>query len=402
MAWLLAIGCASCSYFTQVAPNADFLRSRTQGGGRQLMVFLDGTSNEWNSRTNVRRLFEIAAAAEDPDRLCLYVEGVGVGAPVLGNVLGTGMRARAKQGYRFLAENYREGDRISIFGFSRGAHQARFLAGVISFCGLLHPDRDGHVDVEAVFDYCDTVDDEATGSTFVGIRDACIGFLAKRHELYCRRVDIDFLGVWDTVPGSQFKKYSDTRELPDDKPGTRYKLRPYPPVKLVAHAMSIDEKRSQFRPVRLGEALDPRATAVHEVWFPGAHADVGGGYSDSNALAGVSLNWMLSLLAQCSILPASRVHEDALAVQHHSEAGGIASFGSDVVDRTIPPTAVFHPSFLTRLDAAATEHEIDGDYVMRAYEPRWSCDDSNFLWPAGGALNRRAFDARYRIEGVVR
>ncbi len=43
--------------------------------------------------------------------------------------------------YKFLVENWREGDRIFLFGFSRGAWTARVLAGMIHLIGLLKPEQ---------------------------------------------------------------------------------------------------------------------------------------------------------------------------------------------------------------------------------------------------------------------
>lgn len=49
-------------------------------------------------------------------------------------------------GYRFLMDNYREGDKICLFGFSRGAYTARCLAGMLnkvtSFASLPKLERD--------------------------------------------------------------------------------------------------------------------------------------------------------------------------------------------------------------------------------------------------------------------
>src|SRR5262249_15905551 len=120
--------------------------------------------------------------------------------------------------------------------------------------------------------------------------------IKERIRVDTRVAEVAFLGIWDTVPGSSFKTYSNTEEQKDRVPGTRYKIKPYPTMRVMAHAMAYDEKRSQFRPVRVRDPIVPERTTRHEVWFPGAHADIGGGYEDSNDLAGVTLNWMLDRL----------------------------------------------------------------------------------------------------------
>jgi hypothetical protein len=117
----------------QVTPNP--LTASVLPGNRKLMVFFDGTSNEWRARTNVRRFFELAAAPEDPMRRCFWIEGVGT-ETIMGKALGHGMKPRIMSAYEFLARNYRVGDEIYVFGFSRGAFQARALCGMLAHCGL--------------------------------------------------------------------------------------------------------------------------------------------------------------------------------------------------------------------------------------------------------------------------
>ena len=72
--------------------------------------------------------------------------------------------------------------------------------------------------------------------------------------------------------------------------GERYKTDSYPPIRHMAHAVSLDEKRSKFTPLLLCQAINPTYTEINEVWFPGAHSDVGGGYQDSLELSNISLS----------------------------------------------------------------------------------------------------------------
>ena len=50
------------------------------------------------------------------------------------------------------------------------------------------------------------------------------------------------------------------------------------------HAISIDEMRANFTPT----LWDPDPARIVQVLFPGAHADVGGGYTTSNRESGLS------------------------------------------------------------------------------------------------------------------
>ena len=118
---------------------------------RNLVVCLDGTSNEPETDvTNVARLFDMAV--KDDSQLVYYDPGVGtMGArgattPVgrsltraAGLVIGFGVRDNIAEAYSWLMANYRAGDRIYLFGFSRGAYTALALAGMLRTVGLLSP-----------------------------------------------------------------------------------------------------------------------------------------------------------------------------------------------------------------------------------------------------------------------
>ena len=50
---------------------------------------------------------------------------------------GSGIHKNILDGYRYIVQNYNEGDRIYLFGFSRGAYTVRALSGLINNCGIL-------------------------------------------------------------------------------------------------------------------------------------------------------------------------------------------------------------------------------------------------------------------------
>ena len=102
--------------------------------------------------------------------------------------------------------------------------------------------------------------------------------------------------------------------------------------------MSLDEKRSKFTPLYLCKAIAEKHTTIIERWFPGAHADVGGGYGD-NALPNISLNWMIKLV-DGEYRFSSKVDEiikdntgDAKGTAHWSYGDKRANMGSDCEDR---------------------------------------------------------------------
>jgi uncharacterized protein (DUF2235 family) len=106
---------------------------------KRIALFLDGTWNTVDDNTNIYRMKSLCAS--DVDQVVYYSAGVGTqhGEKFTGGIFGYGLDAEVIQAYEWLVENYVEGDRVFLFGFSRGAFTARSLAGFISKCGLLRP-----------------------------------------------------------------------------------------------------------------------------------------------------------------------------------------------------------------------------------------------------------------------
>ena len=125
---------------------------------RNLVLCCDGTSNRFTSdRTNVLKL--CYALVKDADRqLVYYHPGIGTRAPVgigtaiggfwgkLGGLaFGAGLQDDIADAYVFLMNHYRPGDRVYLFGFSRGAYTARVIAGMLKLYGLSMPGNDALV-----------------------------------------------------------------------------------------------------------------------------------------------------------------------------------------------------------------------------------------------------------------
>jgi uncharacterized protein (DUF2235 family) len=94
--------------------------------------------------------------------------------------VGTHLREHVLGGYRYLMENYKEGDRIILFGFSRGAYTARALAGMLEKVGLLDPGN--HENVPFAY------------KKYVSKKDASLAEEFKR--TFARSVNVHFVGVW--------------------------------------------------------------------------------------------------------------------------------------------------------------------------------------------------------------
>lgn len=358
---------------------------------KSIFVFFDGTLNDQKSGTNVWRLYDLIAKNNDSQTTGVYIEGVGsVDNPVFGAALGQGMEKRILKGYEFIAENYHSGDDLYIFGFSRGAHEARSLAGFLAYAGVprLSDKNQKHLSTisNEILDFAkDKSDDDKTykkawTSWTPGQAPVLAEEIKKRYQQDMLPVEVKLLGVWDTVPGSSFKKYNGCKEkigiaktwfywLPMIGKGERYKTDSYPAIHYIAHAVSLDEKRSKFEPLLLCPPINDQSTKTIEVWFPGAHADVGGGYEDSHELPNISLSWMLDRLAESykftTTLP--KIEGTAQGLAHWSIRDFPANIGSKCVDRELPPAATLHPSVDERKLSSPVPLRVDGVVKRLAY-----------------------------------
>lgn len=433
--------CKTVKYQVQEVPNTDAPRRLTVEdwkSPRQMEVYFDGTSNTWAARTNVRRRFEVGAMAEAPDRPCLYVEGVGTDS-LAGKIFGAGMNRRVLDGYKFLARNWRhrdpetEGglpkDTILVFGFSRGAFQARMLAGLMAHCGLPHMEhwhRQGvlptaeekrKLDALAadVWDYCrENLVDLTSDESRKGGPSAWKAHLAanrtklqtamkaKHPEFQWGEPRIKLLAIWDTVPGLSFTKLS---KLGEPENGRQlYKVGAYPNIDTIVHALSLDDRRSKFEPLPVGAPIDPVATNVYEVWFPGAHSDVGGGYPDSNDMSGASFNWLHRVMKQRGIATKeTKVYEDSLALLHHPEDLWMHRLTSDNVARKVPAGANIDRTVFRRADGNAHPEENRPKYVVyNTKNPvRGKAGKGQILSVAGVPRTREAQTAYLQKLGLV-
>ncbi len=261
---------------------------------RRLVVCYDGT---WNSAdkggkpTNVVNLVRAVRNLDDRgvSQITFYDKGVGTagGTDALkGGGFGGGLTANVLDGYRFLANNYDEQDEIYVFGFSRGAYTARSLAGLIGQAGLLSPDDLG-AGLLSVLDVYQRTDLEPAQKR-ERIAELSRSFHAPRHN----PVRIRCVGVWDTVgslgiPGDLGRRFLNGKfYFHDVQLGSH--------IDVALHAVAIDEKRSAFAPtlwvVKSGTPA-PKGQAVEQVWFAGAHSNIGGSYADSG-LSDIAFDWM--------------------------------------------------------------------------------------------------------------
>lgn len=314
---------------------------------KNIILCSDGTGNRdiKGRGTNVFKLFEAVDLNDHrtspslDQQLAFYDDGVGTKGSAflraLGGAAGFGLKRNVKDLYRALSRVYDAGDRIYLFGFSRGAFTARTLAGLIGTCGIVkgelcptaHALRSA---VEAAYVAYRSRYGSALTSGYRRLRGAAdsqqaIEAFQRTHPVHTN-VPIEFIGVWDTVDavGMPFalaglvNRFIYQFKFPTHALGTG--------VRRAYHALAIDDARQAFEPV-LWVGPDDR---LEQVWFAGAHSNVGGGYP-KQGMSLVALDWMLAHAADSGL----RLHKMDRALFHchasvddmlYNPRGGLGAF----------------------------------------------------------------------------
>jgi uncharacterized protein (DUF2235 family) len=327
---------------------------------KSIILFSDGTGNSSGKlfKTNVWRMYEAVALGPSPERkreqISYYDDGVGTSGfkplAALGGAFGWGLKRNVLDLYRYASRNYRDGDHIYGFGFSRGAFTMRLVMALVASQGLVASDDETELARKSKCAY------RAFRASFRprkfeklvlavrSARDKWIGWRdrGKKIKPYDRTANRDpvirFVGVWDTVaayggPIAEMTRAVDNWLYPLSMPD--YELSEK--VECARHALALDDERDAFQPLlwdevaeesRCNAARDARValleqaevarkarkmrevarltaeaeafgererhfrTRLQQVWFTGMHADVGGGYPDES-LSYVSLLWMM-------------------------------------------------------------------------------------------------------------
>lgn len=287
---------------------------------RKIVVCLDGTWNrdEQDAKfagppTNVVKLAD-AIDRSDPAQRVFHLDGVGTkwGQKVRGGALGYGLFEQIKQGYGRIVDAYEPGDQLFLFGFSRGAYCARSLAGFIARCGVLRRDKLDEVRAMRLpaDELLTTEDNDRPLSPPTAIDKAFVMYklaynparaadIADFKARCAHDTDIALVGVWDTVgslglPARGFLEQVEERVLHlKDKLFGFLDTRLSDRVKAAYHALAIDEFREPFLPTLWdGARVNQPGSDVEQVWFAGAHSNVGGGYRNTG-LSDIALAWMM-------------------------------------------------------------------------------------------------------------
>ena len=261
---------------------------------KRLVICCDGT---WNTPdqadggrpapTNVAKVALSVSPSDhgNIEQRVYYQHGVGVSRweHIRGGAFGFGLSRNVREAYRFIVENYKSGDELYFFGFSRGAFTARSVVGLIRNAGVLRRENAARID-----------------EAYALYRDRAVHPNDVESQLFRRSYSVEprirFIGVWDTVgalgiplsgvPG--FKSITRRWAFHDTSLSSI--------VDAAYQALAIDEQRRPFEPAIWEPQDDSEKQTIEQVWFSGVHSDIGGGYADSG-LSDIALTWMVDRAA---------------------------------------------------------------------------------------------------------
>lgn len=293
---------------------------------KRIIICSDGTWSAPDQKegreykpTNVAKIARAIKpiASDHKQQIVFYDWGIGadqkgVISRLTAGLCGIGIDKNILDAYRFIIHNYVKGDEIFLFGFSRGAYTVRSLVGLIRNSGILQKI------------YLDKI--EKSYRLYRNKLHPNSESIKLFREKYSRETEIKFIGVWDTVGSlgipitpSKWISKKIIRWL-----NRRYEFHDVELSKIVRnayHALAIDEKRNPFRATLWQNTLKI-GQKVEQVWFPGVHGDVGGGYTEDQ-LGGVTFMWMKDKAESCGLefdkkYVKSKIFPDIMGKLHNS------------------------------------------------------------------------------------
>jgi uncharacterized protein (DUF2235 family) len=349
---------------------------------KNILVFADGTGNEGGilpdeNRTNVYKLYRATRNGSDSSidprtQIAFYLHGIGTPTPgksprrfrqTLEQMFGVGLGNRISDGYAAIASVWQRGDRIYLFGFSRGAYTVRCIAHVLELFGIPTKElgeKSISLDpvclrkicrkaVRTLYRFGLVVPDSDT-------RKKAVDDFRKDH---CSELGVAigatpyFIGVWDTVAAIGWGRFFKDR----------YDLHFPREVCFARHAMAIDEYRRDFTRVKwAGSGLPPNRPGepdvFQQIWFSGNHADIGGSYPETESrLSDISLQWMVDFITKELPYPVTIDAKFMMlfpcpdGMMHDECMVGIGGTPARWYprDRDVPVDAVLHKSVYERL-----------------------------------------------------
>lgn len=281
-----------------------------------LAYCLDGTSNTYDAAYPTNVVMAHKSIAEEDSagtkQIAYYDEGVGtkIGSKVSGMAVGAGLMTNILQAYEHLCRHYEVGDKIYIFGFSRGAYTARSFAGLVGMCGIISDVTDEKLD-QARYLYearlsSKEEDIEALrkwrvmNSRKVAANADDLDYRVSINSRQVPIVRITYIGVWDTVKtlGTNETKYLwHDHSLSDQVDAAR-------------HAVALDERRNKFNVTEWDNVdelnaqqnfeRDDKLRPYQQIWFPGDHGSIGGG-GPNRGLSDAAFEWIIEGAEQAGL-----------------------------------------------------------------------------------------------------
>jgi uncharacterized protein (DUF2235 family) len=343
---------------------------------KRIVLCCDGTWNRADQEdagkpcpTNVIKIaYRLCKRAPDgTEQIIYYDQGVGTGDledKLLGGGTGAGLEQNIHDAYIFLMANYEPGDELYILGFSRGAFTARSIGGMIHKCGIIKREFvEQYLAAEKMYHDANVKADSPAAQKFRADYSVDGG----------NDTPVQMIGVWDTVGalgiplrGLRAHNREEFQFLDTDL---------NPAVNFAFHALAIDEHRGPFEPT-LWNTPPAGTQKVQQVWFPGVHSDVGGGYKESD-LSDSPLQWMIERATEAGLVfdeavmkihgvnpkPDGKIH-DSMTLLYRVEGKHERPIGGD-------STQSVHPSALERWDKVPDYRPNNlRDYFKRIGDPR--------------------------------
>ena len=247
-----------------------------------------GTGDGFHSEeSNIRTLYNMFDKEDESAQVVCYDEGVGSHwyDHVLGGVFGRGLSKNIRDMYKELINLYEDGDKVYVYGCSRGAYSARSLCGFIYACGLLKKSSSNRK-IKQAFELYKS-------------NDLNRKINQKKYKKKNKLCPIEALGIFDTVgslgiPFEMFDSINKYHNFHDTKVNRE--------IKNVFHAKALDEKRKFFPLTPIDKNPNNTTTRIVASWFVGVHCDIGGGYKEHNTLKNISLEWMYKLSKESKVI----------------------------------------------------------------------------------------------------
>jgi uncharacterized protein (DUF2235 family) len=252
------------------------------------VILLDGTlaTLDEGQETNIGRIYRLLQKSPARNLSLYYESGVQwrLWSDTANVAMGRGINRQIRRAYGWLASRYRPGDRVYLLGYSRGAYAVRSLGGILDQVGLLKSEAATERNVMQAYRHYQSAEISPVQAAFT--------------RLHCHaRVEVEVIGVFDTVKALGVRlpflwMWTEPQHEFHNHALSAVVRRGY-------QALALDETRSVFDPIIWDTTKGDWAGRIEQVWFRGAHGDVGGqlgGFDTARPLANIPLLWMLEKL----------------------------------------------------------------------------------------------------------